>query len=77
MRIYIFLLIGVLFFSNEISAQEYKIMTYNIRYDNPHDGENQWASRKEFLSGQISFYESDIFRIQERLVHQVKYLKAA
>jgi endonuclease/exonuclease/phosphatase family metal-dependent hydrolase len=57
-----------------INGQSYKIMTYNIRYDNPFDGENQWAKRKEFLSSQIAFYEPDVFGIQEGLHHQVTYL---
>lgn len=54
--------------------QSYKMMSYNIRYDNPSDGENQWSKRKEFLSNQITFYEPDVFGIQEGLHHQVTYL---
>ncbi len=50
------------------------IMTYNIRYDNPNDGENQWKNRKEFLVDQIKYNEVDIFGIQEGLHHQVQYL---
>ncbi len=69
-----FFIILLLFYSNEILGQNYKIMTYNIRYDNPNDGENQWSKRKDFLSRQIMYYEPDIFGIQEGLHHQVKYL---
>ncbi len=47
-------------------------MTYNIRYDNPNDGENAWQNRKEYWASQISFYEPDIFGIQEALPNQVK-----
>ena len=61
-------------FSGSVIGQTYKIMTYNIRYDNPNDGENQWSKRKAFLSNQITFYEPDVFGIQEGLHHQVKYL---
>ncbi|WP_242202161.1 endonuclease/exonuclease/phosphatase family protein [Aestuariivivens insulae] len=57
-----------------LNAQTYKIMTYNIRYDNPNDGENQWSKRKAVLSNQILFYEPDIIGIQEGLHHQVTYL---
>ena len=35
-------------------AQSYKIMTYNIKYDNPNGDENKWALRKDFLSNQIA-----------------------
>lgn len=62
------------FFSTGLFGQTYKIMTYNIRYDNPNDGENQWSNRKDFLSNQIAFNEPDVFGIQEGLHHQVTYL---
>lgn len=61
-------------FSCSSERASYKIMTYNIRYDNTNDGENQWSKRKEFLSNQIAFYSPDIFGIQEGLNHQVQYL---
>ena len=46
-------------------------MTYNIRYDNPNDGENAWLNRKEYWTSQVNFYEPDIFGIQEALPNQV------
>ena len=52
-----------------------KCLTYNIRYDNPNDGENRWELRKEHLGKQILFYEPEIFGIQEGLKHQVDFLK--
>jgi len=61
-------------FSFAIEGQTYKMMTYNIRYDNQNDGENQWSKRKEFLCDQIAFYSPDILGIQEGLRHQVKYI---
>jgi endonuclease/exonuclease/phosphatase family metal-dependent hydrolase len=74
MKKYIFLLLTVFMFNIKAESQSLKLMTYNIRYDNPNDGENQWSQRKEFLSNQIGFYEVDIFGIQEGLHHQVAYL---
>lgn len=50
------------------------LMTYNIRYDNPNDGENKWSLRREYLSDQIRFYEPDILGIQEGVYNQVQYL---
>ncbi|MFD0761121.1 endonuclease/exonuclease/phosphatase family protein [Lutibacter aestuarii] len=64
----------VFLLSYSIKGQTYRAMTYNIRYDNVNDGENQWSKRKEFLSNQISFYQPDILGIQEGLHHQVVYL---
>jgi endonuclease/exonuclease/phosphatase family metal-dependent hydrolase len=49
-------------------------MTYNLRYDNPNDGENKWDLRKNILSHQILFYNPDIFGTQEGKLHQLQYL---
>lgn len=49
-------------------------MTYNIKLDYPKEGENSWTERKEFVLGQIQFYEPDIFGIQEALLNQMQYL---
>ncbi|GGK47289.1 MULTISPECIES: endonuclease/exonuclease/phosphatase family protein [Flavobacteriaceae] len=69
-----YLLVLVVLVSCSSEIENLNIMTYNIRYDNPNDGENQWSKRKEFLSNQIAFNEVDIFGIQEGLQHQVTYL---
>ncbi len=74
MKNVIYLIAAFIFLSVSMEGQTYKIMTYNIRYDNPNDGENQWSKRKEFLSSQIAFNEVDIFGVQEGLQHQVSYL---
>lgn len=46
--------------------------SYNIRYDNPHDGINVWANRKEHVKALIQFHEWDIFGTQEAMINQVK-----
>jgi len=69
---YLLLLLVIVSCSSE--KETLNIMTYNIRYDNPNDGENQWGNRKEFLVDQIKYNEVDIFGIQEGLHHQVQYL---
>lgn len=53
-----------------------RVMTYNIRYDNPNDSLNSWSNRKEKVVELINFYEPDFLGIQEGLTHQVKYLDA-
>lgn len=74
MKKVVFLILIGLFFSCKSEKEIYNIMTYNIRYDNPNDGENNWSKRKEFLSSQISFFKPDVFGIQEGLSHQINYL---
>jgi len=59
------------------SAQPIRVMSYNIRFDNPADGPNAWPNRKEFLAEQIRNQEPEILGIQESLPHQVSYLAEA
>jgi len=51
------------------------VMTFNIRYDNPDDGEQNWHKRKENVVRMINFYDLDIIGMQEVLVSQLNYLK--
>lgn len=51
-----------------------KIMSFNIRYDNPRDGTNAWSNRKEMAAKTISFHDVDIVGLQEVLIHQLQDL---
>jgi endonuclease/exonuclease/phosphatase family metal-dependent hydrolase len=53
------------------NGQSIKLMTYNIRLDVAVDGENDWAHRKDFFTGQVQFYEPDILGVQEVRPNQV------
>jgi endonuclease/exonuclease/phosphatase family metal-dependent hydrolase len=55
-------------------AQEINVITCNIRFDNPDDGENRWDARKENLVHLLRNYNPDIFGVQEGLCHQVSYI---
>ena len=61
-----------------INIQSYcqinKVISYNIRYDNPSDSLNNWNNRKLELAKVFKHYEPEIFGIQEGLEHQLKYL---
>lgn len=48
------------------------IMTFNIRYDNPDDGLNNWKFRKENVIKAIRFQDVDVFGGQEVLSNQLK-----
>ena len=50
-------------------------MSFNIRYDEPKDGEQNWHKRKGNVIRMINFYDLDIIGMQEVLVSQLKYLK--
>ena len=64
----------VLFLNNLVVGQSINLMTYNLRYDNPNDGENRWDNRKELILSQIMYYEPDIIGTQEGLKHQLEWL---
>ena len=69
---FLFLCIALLL--SGLKSQDMRFMTYNLRYDNPNDGENRWDLRKEFLRDQLKFFEPDVMGIQEGLKHQLDYL---
>jgi len=51
-----------------------KVMTFNIRYDNPEDGINRWDNRKELVTSTLFSISPDIFGMQEVLKRQLDYL---
>ena len=72
------ILLSILFILNfNLHSQQLKVMTYNLRFDNPNDGENKWDLRKDFLSQQIQFYSPDIFGTQEGKLHQLEFLQSS
>ncbi len=48
-----------------------KVLSFNIRYDNPGDGEDQWGNRKDRAVQVVDSLELDFFGLQEALLHQV------
>ena len=53
---------------------ELTVLSYNIRYDNPNDGENQWKYRKERVANYIKEIRPDIIGMQEVLEPQLVFL---
>ena len=51
-----------------------KVMTFNIRYDNPKDSVNAWRERAPFVCRFLKEEEPDLIGMQEVLVHQYEYL---
>lgn len=67
----------LLLIASTLGAQPYKVMTFNIRYDNPGDGVNQWDSRKSKVFALIGKHNPDIIGVQEALHHQLKDIAQA
>lgn len=57
------------------SEQSLLVMSYNLRFDTPEDGNNRWDLRKDQVVNLIQFYEPVFIGTQEGLLHQLKYLK--
>lgn len=65
--------------SSEETAQAQSnliVASYNIRYNNPNDGENAWPKRKEQVKALIRYHEFDIFGTQEGLIEQLEDLSS-
>ena len=63
-----------LFLTTGAVAQELRVLTYNIRYDNPGDGPDSWPVRRSWLCNQVRQADPDIFGIQEGLMNQVEFI---
>jgi endonuclease/exonuclease/phosphatase family metal-dependent hydrolase len=61
------------------SAQDdaLRVMTFNIRYDNPADGEDAWPKRRAKAASMIRFHGADVVGLQEALRGQIADLEAA
>lgn len=52
-----------------------RVMTFNIRYDEPQDKDNAWPNRKALVSSMIRFHHADLVGVQEALARQLKDLE--
>lgn len=68
-RIFAFLL--SISFVQLAAAQEMKIATFNLRFDNKRDSGNLWVDRAPVVSALIRFHDFDIFGTQEGLKNQL------
>lgn len=57
-------------------SQTYRVMSYNIRYANSHDGVNSWDERRECLVELVRGENPDVIGFQEVLHPQLDYLSA-
>lgn len=55
-------------------THDLEVISYNIRYDNPEDGKNQWKFRKETLMGYFLKNTPDVVGMQEVLHNQLNDL---
>ena len=71
-----FLLVLILFtLQSFVSAFEIDALSFNIRFDNPKDGENAWQNRKEMVGQWVKSESPDVIGLQEALRHQIDDIK--
>jgi endonuclease/exonuclease/phosphatase family metal-dependent hydrolase len=77
----IFLLLIIFSFQIIVFAQisgdknALRVMTFNIRYNEPRDGVNAWANRKTRVSDVIRFHKADLVGVQEAQYNQLQDLE--
>jgi endonuclease/exonuclease/phosphatase family metal-dependent hydrolase len=60
--------------SGESEKDAIKVMTLNVRYDNPSDSANAWPNRASIISNLIKSDKPDLIGMQEVLLNQYEYL---
>lgn len=55
-------------------GQSIRVISYNIRFDNPGDGKNIWENRKAEMLGLIHRYQPGFLGLQEVLNNQLEYI---
>jgi Metal-dependent hydrolase len=74
MKNFIYCLLLTAFCAPILSAQNsasVDVMTFNVRYDNPDDGDNHWPKRKDFVANMIKYHNPDLIGTQEVLHNQL------
>lgn len=74
LRILVVVFLGCM--STSIWAQNtVRVMSFNIRYNNPGDGENAWPNRVDLVDRLLAYHQPDIIGVQEALEGQMNDLK--
>ena len=61
---------------NNSGNNDLKVITFNIRYDNPGDKINAWPNRESIVCDFLSNEKPDLFGLQEALWHQYEAIDA-
>ena len=51
-----------------------RVMTFNIRYNNPGDGVNAWPLRKDWVASLMRYHDADLIGVQEALAPMLRDL---
>ena len=68
-------LVLVAFAANSNANEPVRAMSFNIRFDNPKDGDNAWPHRRDFVGELIREQKVDVLGLQEALRSQIDDLQ--
>ncbi len=75
----LFLAIALLFTISGLFGQSksdpVRVMSFNVRYDEPQDGVNSWSNRKQKVGDVMRFHKADLVGVQEALLTQLRDLE--
>jgi len=77
LKMFLFQIVILISVFSIVQGQTTKLITYNIRYANPNDGDNIWENRKSKLADLLKYYDPSFIGIQEGLLHQVEFLESS
>lgn len=69
-----FFFLTAVLISVNVQAQKIKAISFNIRFANVNDGNNQWELRKESVTDFLKYEEADFVGMQEALLSQIEYM---
>lgn len=67
---------GVVGHFGQSTQDSVRVMSFNIRYDEPRDGVNAWSKRKQKVADVIRFHKADLVGVQEGLLKQLRDLES-
>ncbi len=59
-----------------VAGDSLLVMSFNLRYDTPGDGENRWELRRDLVAQTIADTDADLVGVQEAYKHQLDELLA-
>src|SRR5688572_23519334 len=65
--------VGILFLGQTVRAQDYRVMSFNVRVGSANDGRNSWDYRKDLAVKTVATFNPDFFGVQESLSYQSSY----
>lgn len=69
------LITGARNLSAQNSVTPFRVMTFNIRMNTPHDGKNAWPKREQRVATTIRYHKADLVGMQEVLLGQLQDLE--